>query len=936
MASFIISDYTTESVTITASGLTSGKTIRFFIRLTDDESDITVDQEFTASGETLEQTFSGLKADTDYTVNIHDGTEWIGAQEFTTEPEPVVDANGRLLNIPVLDSNYPLFDWDDWPDSYAALVSGGLTAEFEKECWNAIVDTLADALETAGIPWDSSYTSTSATRITEEYGDLYAKMMNSLRHNIDRPAPLGWAWANDSSFRGYIGREDFRGVDDYGEVGSDEVYPEYIKELVRKLNLLIEIMRCNGHLRLIRAEEASSSDSYNKAVRMAKATHFRAQELSSSDFYNRAVRRGIAGRLLLDLHLVPTRYTRGFYRGLGKRLLLDNFKVPTVGVNLMRRGIPAYLSTDKSQVVTDTATALLGGIAAIIIHRQSVVVDIEANFLAGKSTLVTHHKSVINDILAQVQGSIGAAVLYRDQTVTDIVTGFRAGKPSLVSTNKPLAFTDQVMRLGQGDGQRIQYHDSSQVTHSQKPFRRGWGEKVKLDPFNVPTIGVNLMRGGVPQYLATNKGLIATDTWTFARAAIPSELIARIVVETASWIETSLGEGLRVYTSKPGSASTANTILREAPPKLVLGRGFSDTELSKAGVREATPAQVVGRGTSDTDTVYAQIGPAPTAPVKGRGVSDTKHSRADVREGTPLRVVGQSESDTGQSQATLRKSKSALTKGQGRSGTSSLGYMALGACMEVEPSEVSTKQEATGGKGMGAVAASAQILQTTSTKISCSSGSTESLEFNPEKVVTQEQAVATEAEGRRITVGSHGGTTAHKPLVIGKGKTVVAEMSPYNVLTSQVKPEAVAGKVIAVVPTSQTFDTDYHSPTVITGFPVYGKFVHEAFSTTEVGAADQAEAVASGAKAHTKMAAHLSLVLSEPVSTSAQDRFDTQSEAEAASGASVNIQHSSRMTSLCKVALGTAWLPPVWVDGGLWIRQAYEITQNEDGSLEVR
>lgn len=242
MASFSITEYTTNSVTISASGLTYGNTIRFFIRLTEDTSDITVDEEFAASGSTMTKTFDGLSPETGYTVNIHDGTEWVGAQDFTTEAEPKVSADGRLLDLPVLDSTFPLFDWEDWPDSESALVSGGQTAAFEKEAWNAIVDTLADALKSAGISWSTTYTTAEEAKITEEYGDLYAKAFNSLRHNIDRPASLGWAWAQRLSFRGHVGREDFRGVDQYG-TSADDVYPEYIRELVRKLNLLIEIMR---------------------------------------------------------------------------------------------------------------------------------------------------------------------------------------------------------------------------------------------------------------------------------------------------------------------------------------------------------------------------------------------------------------------------------------------------------------------------------------------------------------------------------------------------------------------------------------------------------------------------------------------------------------------------------------------------------------------
>lgn len=147
-----------------------------------------------------------------------------------------------LQTIPVLSEDHPLFDWADWPSSREALVSGTPTRLFAKEAWNAIVDSLNDALTAAGLEWDSTYTTAEGAKITVAYGKLTAKQFNSVRHNIDRPAPLGWAWADRTEFRGYIGRADFKGRQDVGK-RCDKVYAEYIIELARKLDLLLELMR---------------------------------------------------------------------------------------------------------------------------------------------------------------------------------------------------------------------------------------------------------------------------------------------------------------------------------------------------------------------------------------------------------------------------------------------------------------------------------------------------------------------------------------------------------------------------------------------------------------------------------------------------------------------------------------------------------------------
>lgn len=143
--------------------------------------------------------------------------------------------------LPCLSPAYPLFDWKTWPDSEAALVQGGSTRKFQISCWNAIVVELENAIIASGGTWNTLYTTASEAKIDKD-GRLFADKFNSLTKNIDEIVPLRWQWAANPNFRGYIERQYFRGASDDFE-NPDKLYPEYIKELVRRMNLVIEIMK---------------------------------------------------------------------------------------------------------------------------------------------------------------------------------------------------------------------------------------------------------------------------------------------------------------------------------------------------------------------------------------------------------------------------------------------------------------------------------------------------------------------------------------------------------------------------------------------------------------------------------------------------------------------------------------------------------------------
>ena len=83
MASFSVSCGET-TVTMRVSGLKSGQTVQFYVRI-DPGSTVYVNSTYTATSSSMTKTFSGLKAGTDYACNVKlDNKDWIGTQYFTT------------------------------------------------------------------------------------------------------------------------------------------------------------------------------------------------------------------------------------------------------------------------------------------------------------------------------------------------------------------------------------------------------------------------------------------------------------------------------------------------------------------------------------------------------------------------------------------------------------------------------------------------------------------------------------------------------------------------------------------------------------------------------------------------------------------------------------------------------------------------------------
>lgn len=233
---------TYDTIMVTVVHVLVGSSIRFVGFLASDPSSTLFTTTVKAGSASVSRTFNKLRELTEYIVDVYVDDVWIGRQTVQTKKKPNI-INGRIVKLPILRPDYPLFSWDDWPDSRDALIAEGEAKYFEKEAWNDIIDTLATALKDSEITWNNVYTSADEAKITEEYGDLYAKAFNSIRHNINNTISLPWAWSVNPNFHGYVGREDFKGYDQYGEDGADDVYSTYFLELARRLNLFIEILR---------------------------------------------------------------------------------------------------------------------------------------------------------------------------------------------------------------------------------------------------------------------------------------------------------------------------------------------------------------------------------------------------------------------------------------------------------------------------------------------------------------------------------------------------------------------------------------------------------------------------------------------------------------------------------------------------------------------
>lgn len=157
-----------------------------------------------------------------------------------------------MEKLPLIESEYPLFSWEESNGSataeqtqkaYKAITSKGETSDFSRFVWNDLVDKVRHAVVESGGSWDSTYATLTGTKVQSKYDALTAKKFNSVALNIENLINTKWKWACIKDLQGYLGRSRMLGVSDVGEKKSDIVYGWYIEELARVTNVLLQVLK---------------------------------------------------------------------------------------------------------------------------------------------------------------------------------------------------------------------------------------------------------------------------------------------------------------------------------------------------------------------------------------------------------------------------------------------------------------------------------------------------------------------------------------------------------------------------------------------------------------------------------------------------------------------------------------------------------------------
>ena len=127
--------------------------------------------------------------------------------------------------------------------AYKVIINKEDIMLFNSAVWNDLVDKVMEVRQELDLNWDTTYADKDETKIIYYPKILKANKFNSLRLNTTY---TNWSWATIPTAEGYIGRTDFRGVNQTGYQSADTVYGVYFLELVNRLNLIIDII--NGDI----------------------------------------------------------------------------------------------------------------------------------------------------------------------------------------------------------------------------------------------------------------------------------------------------------------------------------------------------------------------------------------------------------------------------------------------------------------------------------------------------------------------------------------------------------------------------------------------------------------------------------------------------------------------------------------------------------------
>lgn len=217
-------------------------------------------------------------------------------------------------HAPILEEDFPLFSWDDFPQSRDSLVSGMPVALFEADCWDSMVSTLEFiVLELGYSSWaDAPYFSGKWDKM------FTAQMYRAMRSALRTIFPFCSGDPEGFSIKGGLVRDE-----DFYPSPGDPLTPDYLKFIARWLNTIIAVSR--GSIGLIKPELYSYSDT--KAIALLERLNS-VPVVASAEQYTKA---------LSNVELLPSLPTGETARGSFSHTSFDIILRDSVELELNRK-----------------------------------------------------------------------------------------------------------------------------------------------------------------------------------------------------------------------------------------------------------------------------------------------------------------------------------------------------------------------------------------------------------------------------------------------------------------------------------------------------------------------------------------------------------------------------------------------------------------------